>query len=111
MVPLIRLSKKAQSKTEMLKDVLFLYCFTKDIKLSDTILTSMALFIQYGLNDNTINMIINSKIVSPDSMKNVLSALRKNGFIKRVNKDDYIAEEFAALKAEKVMALILKIEQ
>lgn len=109
MISVIKIEKIAATKVDLIKDVLFLYCYMKDIKLSDSVLKTLSFIVCYGLNQGTLDLVVRSKIVGKDTIKNVLSQLRKYNFIIRVNKTDYLSEEFKDLKADKAIGLILKI--
>lgn len=107
MIPLIKLNKKTNNKSDLLKSFLYIYCYMEDKKLSNSELTVLSYFILYGLKDDTVDLIFNSKITNPPAFKNIMSKLRKYGFITRVNKTDHLNEEFK-LSVEGTIAMLLK---
>lgn len=109
MIPLIKLQKTIENKAELVKSFLYVYCYMNDIKLSDSERTIMSYFILYGIKKETVELIIKSKLSNEDSLKNVMSKLRKHNFIKRVNKTDVINKEFDLNVSGNTIALVLKI--
>lgn len=108
MIPFIKLKKEVRNKADLIKSTLFIYCYVNNIRLSDSELTIMSYFILYGIKKETIDLIIKSKLSSEDSLKNILSKLRKYGFINRVNKTDYVNDKFK-INADGTIAILLKI--
>lgn len=105
---LIKLNKKVTSTTDLLKDALFIYCYMNRISISDSELTTLSYFITYGFNQDTIDLVIKSKILKQSSLKNTLSKFRKYGFLIRVNKNDYLNEEFKFQQNSEI-GLLLRI--
>lgn len=109
MIPLIKLQKNIDNKADLIKSFLVIYCYMNDIKLSDNEKTILSYFILYGIKKETIELIIKSKLSNEDSLKNVMSKLRKHNFIKRVNKTDILNKEFDININGNMLALVLKI--
>jgi hypothetical protein len=105
---LLKINKSVDSTTDLFKEVLFIYCHMNKMKISDSELTTMAYFIAYGFKQETIDLILKSKILNPSSLKNTLSKFRKYNFLKRVNKNDFLNEEFKFLP-NKEIGLLLRI--
>lgn len=105
---LIKLNKGVRSSTDLLKAVLYIYCYMEGIRLSDSELTTISYIINFGMRNETMDLILKSGILNEGSLKNALSKLRKHGFLQRVNKNDVLNEKFK-LKFEGEVALLLKI--
>jgi hypothetical protein len=108
MIPLIKLSKKENNKSDLIKSFLYVYCYMNNISLSDTEFTILSYYILYGLKDETIELIFNSKITNESTFKNIMSKLRKNNFINRVNKTDFLNDKFK-LTTDGTIAMLLKL--
>jgi hypothetical protein len=84
----LKIDKKTKTKTEQIKMFLSILCTLNNIALSDTQLSILAYFIQYGISHKTDGLIIASGIV-PDIgvLRNMKYRLCKKGFLKRDPKE------------------------
>lgn len=111
-VPLIKLQRKTSTKLEMVKKIVSIYTIMKDIKLSDTDITVLSYFIIYGINEKTKKLIVDSKLLNADSIKNTMSKLRAFDLIKKSEfrrKEDYLNEAFN-FPLENIIGLMIKID-
>lgn len=111
-VPLIKLQRKTINKLEMIKKIVSIFCLLKDIKLSDTDITVLSYFILYGINEKTKKLIVDSKLLNHDSIKNTMSKLRSFDLIKKSEfrrKEDYLNEAFN-FPLDNVVGLMIKID-
>jgi hypothetical protein len=111
-IPFIKISKNTDSKIEMVKKIVSIYCVLSDIKLSETDIIVVSYFILYGINEKTKKLIIDSKLLNSDSIKNTMSKLRKAGIIKKSEfrrKEDYLNENLN-IPINKVVGLMIKID-
>lgn len=109
MVSLIKLNKRVDNKIDVVKKFIVIYCEVNDISLSKTEVLVLAYFILYGISDKTMDLIFNSKITNGASFKNILSKLRKNGFIRKNNKGDVLNEEFKIEFEQSMVGLLIKV--
>lgn len=106
---LVKLNKETKNKTDLVRNVLRIYCFVNSIKLSEAELTVLSFFIVYGLGESTKDMILKAEIIGKSSYQNVLSRLRKNGFIthkKAEQNTDELKEEFKQLNSDSIALMI-----
>lgn len=107
---LIKLERKTETKTDLIKSALKTYCQIKDIKLSEAEYTGLSFFIAYGLEKGK-DMILETNIISRASYENFLSKMRKYKFIKRIKDEhftDELVEEFKQFNTTGI-AFLLKI--
>ena len=89
----LKLEKKADSKTNKLELIISVLCFFNGIHLSETEIKVLAYFVVYKINEKTDNLLITSKIVkNVDRLRNIKVKLYKKGFLKR-DKDLYKSYE------------------
>lgn len=105
---LLKISKGVESTTDLFKEAMFIYCHMNKMKISDSELTALAYFIAYGFKQETIDLILKSNILTQSSLKNTFSRFRKYKFLIRINKTDYLNEDFK-LHPNKEIGLLLKI--
>ncbi|XAI97423.1 hypothetical protein [Leptolyngbya phage Lbo-JY46] len=111
-VPLIKILKKTQSKLDMVVQIVTVYCFLSQIKISETDIKVMSYFIIYGINEKTKKLIVDSKLLNADSIKNSMSRLRKLGLIHKSEfrrKEDYIKKELD-ISVEDIIGMMIKID-
>jgi hypothetical protein len=108
---LITLAKKTNTKIDQAKIIISIFCLLSDVRLSETDLTVMAYFTVYQINEETKKLIIDSKILNPDSLGNTISRLKKFGLIKKSNigKDYHISDKLA-VKMDSEIAMLIKID-
>ena len=82
-----------------------------DVRLSETDLTVMAYFMVYNITDETKKLIVDSKILNPDSLQNTISRLKKFGLIKKSNigKSYHISDKLS-VKLDSEVAMLIKID-
>jgi|SRR5271155_1133509 len=93
LMKVLKLEKKADSKTNKLELIISVLCFFNGIHLSETEIKVLAYFVVYKINEKTDNLLITSKIVkNVDRLRNIKVKLYKKGFLKR-DKDLYKSYE------------------
>lgn len=111
-VPLIKIQRKTNNKLDMIKKIVSVYCLLSDIKLSETDVTVLSYFILYGINERTKKLIVDSKLLNHDSIKNTMSKLRANNLIKKSEyrrKEDYLNPVFN-FPLQDIVGLMIKID-
>lgn len=108
-VPLIKIEKKTHGKIEQAKVLISIFCQLSNIKLSDTENTILAYFIVYKISETTEDLIVKARLATVDSLKNVMTKLRKVSLIKKVNKED-ILHESLNLEMQPVMGVLIKVD-
>lgn len=108
-VPLIKIEKKTHGKIEQAKVLISIFCQLSNIKLSDTENTILAYFIVYKINEITEDLIVKAKLATADSLKNVMTKLRKVKLIRKVNKEDVLNENLN-LEMQPVMGILIKVD-
>lgn len=104
--------KKTDSKLDMVNKIVSIYCLLSDIKLSSTDITVVSYFILYGINEKTKKLIIESKLLNADSIKNTMSRLRKQGIIHKSEfrrKEDYLNKSLS-IPVDNVVGMMIKID-
>lgn len=79
----VKLRKKTANRMELVTLILTMYCLLKGIKLNKTELQVLAYFVSYGIRKSTKDMIVRSQILTPNSIENTLTKLRKKGLVTR----------------------------
>lgn len=80
----IKVIKKASSKTDQLQMVISILCLLNDIKLSKTDIVVLSYYIVYKINSKTDKLILDSEIVKDmNALRNVKTKLKRKGFLKR----------------------------
>jgi hypothetical protein len=93
LMKVLKLEKKADSKTNKLELIISILCFFNGIHLSETEIKVLAYFVVYKINEKTDKLLITSKIVkNVDRLRNIKVELYKKGFLKR-DKDLYKSYE------------------
>lgn len=96
----------------MIERIVSIYCLLSDIKLSPTDKKVLSYFMLHGINEKTKKLIIESKLLNNDSIKNTMSRLRKYGLINKSKyrrKEDYICKELT-LSIDNVVGIMIKID-
>lgn len=106
---LFKFNKDCNNKIDQYSVLLDVYCYINNIKLTKTEVKALAYFIVYGLNKETVDLVIKSDILTHDSLKNSMSRFRKSGFIRKKNKDDVLEPEFD-IKLDKTFAIFIKVD-
>lgn len=95
---LVKVNKTHKTKMEMATQLVKIFCALKNVHLSETQTTVLVYFMLYGINNETKDLIINSKICkNRNVVKGNMVALRKAGFIYKddLNDKNYVAEELS----------------
>ena len=103
--------KKTNTKIDQAKAIISIFCMLSDVRLSETDLTVMAYFMVYNITDETKKLIVDSKILNPDSLQNTISRLKKFGLIKKSNigKSYHISDKLS-VKLDSEVAMLIKID-
>lgn len=86
-VSLMKMVKNVGSKIELAKTIINVSICFNNIKLSDTEITILAYFMVYGINQQTKNLIVNSKVCK--SLANIKTIMVKLKKLELIYKDDF----------------------
>ena len=108
---LVTIQKKTNSKIDQAKTLLAVFCLLSDIRLSEAELTVLAYFLVYKVTDSTKDLIIKSKILNPDSLKNTISKLNRFGLIKKdpIRKVYHLNDKLQ-LQMDSKIGMLIKID-
>lgn len=73
----LRLKRKTESKIELATLLINAYCLVHKIKLNETEALILSYFMIYGFKKTTKDLIINSKILTYNSLANCITRLRR----------------------------------
>ena len=110
---LLKINRKTNNKAEQLKLIISIFCVIMDIKLSETELTILSYFINYGINDKTKELIFKSDLLKNDnSYKNLLSKFKKLGFIKKddIKREYYVNKEKFGNTTDEEIGILIKMD-
>lgn len=105
-VPLIKIRRSFDVKTDLARAFLDMYCALHKIKLSEAERECLAYFCVYGVN---IKLVTDSKILAKSSINNTLTKFRKHGFIYKVNKEDVLNKDFK-LNSD-LLGVVIRLEK
>ena len=103
---------KPSSRIEQLQMFVCLYCAIKSIRISDTGMLAIAIFMEYGINDKSHKLVMNLKRQKIQSYRNLLTLLSKKHLLIR-NVDDlgYELHPEFHFSITKDIDLIIKLEK
>lgn len=107
---LVKIIKKTNNKIDQAKAILAIFTLLSDMKLSDSDLSILAYFMVYGINDETENLIIKSRIQAAGSLANTMSRLKKFNLIKKLPNKTYELNEKLQLKMDTEIGMLIKID-
>jgi hypothetical protein len=107
----LKLKKTTQSKTELAKLSINIYCLLSGIKINKTELDVLSYFAVYGFKKSTKDTIIRSQILNAyNSLENTMTKLRKLGLITRNREGETVMRPELQFPVENRMGLIIKLE-
>lgn len=110
---IIEITKKTGHKTHQMELVISILCMVNEIHLSKTEVKVLAYYVVHGMKDATDTLLINSKIIKKDALRNMKTKLMNMGFLKRT-KELYNSYELALSKdftvTDKTMNVLIKID-
>ncbi len=77
----IKLKKRTANGMELITLVVTMYCLLSGIRINKTELQVLSYLIRYGVKKSTKDMIVRSQILSPGSLENTFTRLRKLGLM------------------------------
>lgn len=108
---LVRIIKKTSNKIDQAKVIIAIFCLLSEIKLSDTELTVLAYFMVYGMNPETDELIVKSRLHTPFSLNNTKSKLTRFGLIKKnQSTKKHQINERLSVKPENQIGMLIKID-
>lgn len=109
-VPLIKIEKKTNGKIELAKTIISIFCNLQNIHLSNAEATVLAYFMVYKITEQTKQLIIKSEVLSSvGSLNNAMSVLRREGLIKKNNKQDILNPNLN-IELQPLMGILIKLD-
>lgn len=107
----MKLTKRTESKIDLARSLLSIYCLLANKKVPDTELLILSYLMVYGVKKQTKELIIRSQILkSKGSLENSLSKLRSLGLlIKREDEGTRLIPDLD-FSIESKMGLIIKLD-
>lgn len=117
MAQVVKLEKSATSKLEQAKLLLAIYCACIGVHLSKSEEEVMALFMVYGINKKTKEMIVEMGVLkAQNSVANAMTELSKKKLLIKSSEKDAENNSFTvvgpmAVKFESMLGVMIKIER
>ena len=109
----IEITKKTAHKTNQMELVISILCMVNDKKVSKTEVRVLAYYVVHGMKNSTDKLLINSKIIKKDALRNMKTKLMNMGFLRRT-KELYNSYELALSKDfspnDKTINILIKID-
>jgi hypothetical protein len=103
---------KPSTHIEQLQMFVCIYCAIKNIRISDTGMLAIAIFMAYGINDQSHKLVMRLKKQKMQSYRNLLTLLsKKNLLIRNVDDLGYVLHPEFNFTITKDIDLIIKIEK
>lgn len=109
----IEITKKTAHKTNQMEQVISILCLVNEKKVSKTEVRVLAYYVVHGMKESTDKLLINSKIIKKDALRNMKTKLMNMGFLRRT-KELYNSYELALSKdfspSDKTINILIKID-